>query len=137
MQVKTIVGGWSSEGPDLYFCIVDCTTNQYGNGQHYITAQEAAKEYGFDEPMVAFDEHDPPKAMFDLFGKALQLLNVMKKDIKMREFQFKVWNYDEWLVRIVQAKSKKKAIEIFSKKYPWLSKANILSGVSKSNEKTS
>lgn len=67
MIVRMVVAAHGFDGPDLYFCKVECSQEQYDDGEHYDIAKSAAKENGYDEPMVAFDENDPPKAMFDLF----------------------------------------------------------------------
>lgn len=67
MKIKTVVAGNGFDGPDFYFCIVDCNQQQYDNGDHYDVVKKAAENYGFEEPMVVFDENDNPKGLFDLF----------------------------------------------------------------------
>lgn len=68
MFVKCVVAGHGAEGPDLFFVIVDCSEVQYEDGYHYLRAEEWAKDdLDVDGPCVVFDEHDPPKPLFDLF----------------------------------------------------------------------
>ena len=68
MIVKVVVAGNGFDGPDFYFCKVECNQEQYDNGEHYDAAKSAAANNGYDSPMVAFDENDPPKLLFDLFN---------------------------------------------------------------------
>lgn len=68
MLVKMVVAAQGYDGPDLYFCKVQCSQEQYDNGYHYECAEEYAEKHGYSAPMVAFDENDPPKAMFSLFN---------------------------------------------------------------------
>ncbi len=68
MIVKMVVAAQGQDGPDLYFCKVDCTEQQYADGDHYDRAKEAAEENGYEGSMIAFDEHDPPKPLFGLFN---------------------------------------------------------------------
>lgn len=67
MIVKVVVAAEGFNGPDLYFCKVECTEEQYDNGDHYDVAKSAANENGYEGSMVAFDENDDPKALFGLF----------------------------------------------------------------------
>lgn len=68
MILRCIVACQGGEGPDLYFVKVDCSQEQYDNGEHYDRAIEAAKEADYDEQMVAFDEKDQAgDAMLHLF----------------------------------------------------------------------
>mgnify|MGYP006296098541 CR=1 FL=1 len=67
MIVRMVVAGNGCDGPDLYFCKVECDQEQYDEGEHYDRAKEAAQEYGLEAPLVAFDENDPPKPLFGLF----------------------------------------------------------------------
>jgi len=67
MTIKMVIAASGFDGPDLYFCKVECNEEQYENGDHYDCAKEAAAESGYEEPMVAFDENDSPKPLFNLF----------------------------------------------------------------------
>lgn len=68
MTVKCVIACHNASGePDLFFCKVTCTKQEYGNGDHYERAENYAKDQGYSGPMVVFDEHDGPKALFDLF----------------------------------------------------------------------
>lgn len=58
MIVKCIVAGHGGDGPDLFFVKVDCTKEQYADGDHYGIAQNAAEENGYEGPFVVFDEDD-------------------------------------------------------------------------------
>jgi hypothetical protein len=68
METKVVVASFNASGePDFYFCKIECTEQQYNNGEHYERAEKAASENGYEGPMVAFDQKDPPKPLFDLF----------------------------------------------------------------------
>lgn len=41
--IKMIVAAQGQEGPDLYFCKVECSYAQYDNGDYYDRAKEIAK----------------------------------------------------------------------------------------------
>lgn len=68
VKMVVVVAAQGCDGPDFYFCKVDCSQDQYDCGYHYEVAKKAAKDYGYELPMVAFDELDPPKALFSLFN---------------------------------------------------------------------
>ena len=40
-------------------CQIECSKEQYDNGDHYDFAKTLAQEYGYEGDMVVFDEHDP------------------------------------------------------------------------------
>lgn len=68
MTIKCVIACHNAAGsPDLFFCKVNCAEKDYGNGEHYDRAQNEARNQGYEGPMVAFDENDGPKALFDLF----------------------------------------------------------------------
>lgn len=67
MIIRVVVVGNSYNGPDLYFCKIQCTEDEYENGLHYDGAILAALENGYEGPMVAIDEYDDPKPLFGLF----------------------------------------------------------------------
>jgi hypothetical protein len=55
---KVMVACTNSNGePDFFFCKIRCTPEQYNNGQHYVCAEQAAIDEGY-EPRMAFDEND-------------------------------------------------------------------------------
>ena len=66
MIIKMVVAGQGFDGPDLYFCKLDMSEKDIHNGNHYDFAKLHAKKHGFDGEMVAFDENDNPKPLFDL-----------------------------------------------------------------------
>lgn len=68
MIIRCIVAAINSNGePDLYFCKVGGTQEQYHEGLHYDTAMEAARNEGY-EPKLVYDEYDNAgKAMLVLF----------------------------------------------------------------------
>jgi hypothetical protein len=59
MIVRCIVACHGFDGPDLFFCKVECTKEDYNNGDHYIVARDKAEEEGCDGPFVVMDENDP------------------------------------------------------------------------------
>jgi len=67
MIINMVVAANGFDGPDLYFCKIECSQEQYDNGDHYERAKEAASDNGYEGPMVAFDQNDSPKALFNLF----------------------------------------------------------------------
>ena len=68
MIVKCVVACHNASGePDLYMVKGECSEEQYGNGEHYELAEDAAGGKGYSGPMVVFDENDGPKCLFDLF----------------------------------------------------------------------
>jgi hypothetical protein len=67
--IKCIVAADNPNGePDLYFCRVRCTEQQFETGDHYDRAKRAAQDDGYDSTAVVFDEFDDAgNAMLDLF----------------------------------------------------------------------
>jgi hypothetical protein len=68
MTINMVVAANGFDGPDFYFCKVECSQAQYNDGEHYDAAKRAARGNGYDDPMVAFDENDPPKPLFKMFN---------------------------------------------------------------------
>ena len=68
MIIKMVVAGQGYDGPDLYFCKLDVPEDAFDEGHHYDLAIAHAKDYGFEGQMIAFDEYDNPRRMFDLFN---------------------------------------------------------------------
>ena len=65
---RMVVAGTNANGePDLFFCRVICRQEQYDTGDHYDAAADTALLNGYGSPFVIFDEHDPPKSLFNLF----------------------------------------------------------------------
>jgi hypothetical protein len=68
MFIKMIVAAQGYDGPDLFFCKVNCSKEDYENGLHYEEAEKAAAKAGYEKPMVAMDENDPAgQAILDKF----------------------------------------------------------------------
>jgi hypothetical protein len=68
MVVKCVVACRNAEGAsDFYFCKVECSQDQYDNGEHYEIAEYQARSEGYEGPMVAFDENDGPNFLFEHF----------------------------------------------------------------------
>lgn len=68
LELKMVVAATNANGePDLFFCKVICSEEQYQEGRHYDAAKRKAEQEGYEGQMVAFDERDPPKRLFDLF----------------------------------------------------------------------
>lgn len=67
--VRVIVAALNASGePDLFFCKVRCTGEQYNNAEHYVLAERKAIDEGY-EPRLAFDENDcAGKAILDKFN---------------------------------------------------------------------
>lgn len=66
---NVVVAATNASGEsDFFFCKVNCTEADYGVGRHYEIAKDAAKDNGYEGPMVAFDELDSPaKELFKMF----------------------------------------------------------------------
>jgi hypothetical protein len=65
--VKCAVFGLNSNGePDIFFCKIKCTEEQYNKGEHYDKAKEVAEENCYD-PILACDENDPAGKVVELF----------------------------------------------------------------------
>jgi hypothetical protein len=68
MEIKCVVACRNASGEsDFFFCKVECSQNQYDVGDHYDIAEDAARDEGYDGPMVVFDENDGPDFLFDHF----------------------------------------------------------------------
>jgi hypothetical protein len=66
-KVKVAVGCTGHNGPDLFFVVVDCTQEQYDNGEHYEAAQGIVMENNYvGGPYWCVDENDPAKAVLTL-----------------------------------------------------------------------
>lgn len=64
--IKCAVFGLNSNGePDIYYCKVKCTDDQYDCGNHYVAAEDAARSSGY-EPALVCDENDPAGAVMQL-----------------------------------------------------------------------
>jgi hypothetical protein len=58
-DVRCVVACRNANGePDLFFCKIHCTTEQYIRGNHYTRAKLVAEEEGY-EPKLVWDEFDP------------------------------------------------------------------------------
>jgi hypothetical protein len=70
MIVKCVVAGYTLDGrPDFYFCNVECTKEEYEEGEHYETAKAEAEANSFDrDNTVVFDEFDGPDWLFKYFA---------------------------------------------------------------------
>ena len=68
MILRCVVAAINAAGePDLFFVKVECTDEQYNDGEHYVAAKRAAEDDGY-EPVLAYDEDDPAgSAMMSLF----------------------------------------------------------------------
>lgn len=68
MIVKCVTAGTSANSePDLHFCKVDCSEDEFAEGDHYMVAREQAGKDGYEGEMVTFDEHDGPDFLFEHF----------------------------------------------------------------------
>ena len=68
MNIKCVVACRDSNGaPDLYALRIECTNEQYDNGDHYERAKEAVAENGYEASDIVFDENDSAfKSMFQV-----------------------------------------------------------------------
>jgi hypothetical protein len=65
-KVKCAVFSHNSNGePDIFFCRINCSSEEYDHGKHYHKANELAQENGYD-PFLACDENDPAGAVMRL-----------------------------------------------------------------------
>lgn len=65
--IKCAVFGLNADGePDIYYCKIKCTEDQYNCGDHYDAAKDAAEDAGYDA-LLAADENDPAGAVMQLF----------------------------------------------------------------------
>ena len=61
MNIKCVVACHDGDGPNFYFVKVDCTKEQYDNGEHYEAAEGIIREnYDVDGPFWVCDENDYP-----------------------------------------------------------------------------
>lgn len=59
MKIQVGVMSEDANGaPDVTFHTIECSQEQYDNGDHYDMAKDLAEEDGY-EPKIAFDENDP------------------------------------------------------------------------------
>lgn len=60
MSIRCAVAVTNANGePDLFFCRVECTKEQYDDGLHYRAAERAAVEDGYVVRGWTCDERDP------------------------------------------------------------------------------
>lgn len=62
--IKCVVACHGGDGPTFCYVVVNCTQEQYDDGQHYEVAKDHARDMNFDGPMVVYDEHDGPDWLF-------------------------------------------------------------------------
>jgi hypothetical protein len=68
MKIRCVVSCRRFDGvPDFYFCIVECTPTQFYAGDHYDAAQAKAREEGYEDCQVVYDQNDGPNWLFDHF----------------------------------------------------------------------
>ena len=66
--VMCVVACHNAQGePDLAFVKVRCTQSQYDEGDHYIAAEQWARDDNYEPPFVVFDEADAPAALLTMF----------------------------------------------------------------------
>jgi hypothetical protein len=68
LNIKCIAAVVNANGEsDFYFAIIQCSQEQYDNGQHYSAMCDAAEKEGY-EFYLAYDENEPAgKALLPLF----------------------------------------------------------------------
>lgn len=67
--VKCMVSCRNADGePDFHFVKVNCTKEQYNNGDHYTAAKYSAIKEGYEDIGLVYDENDSAgKALTQLF----------------------------------------------------------------------
>lgn len=61
LTIRVAVACGGSNGPDLFFCRVRCTQQQYDDGLHYSAAMAKASGEGYEGPMVRSTRTTPRK----------------------------------------------------------------------------
>lgn len=57
-RIKMAICCHNANGPTVCYCIINCTSEQYDNGDCYDAAIDFAQSQGYDGPMIAADEND-------------------------------------------------------------------------------
>jgi hypothetical protein len=57
----------SNGEPDIFFCKINCSQEQYNKVEHYKSAMQLAQENGY-EAFLACDQNDPAGACLKLFN---------------------------------------------------------------------
>ena len=91
MIINCIVACRNSNGePDLFFVKVDCTSDQYNNGEHYDAAKKQAELEGYEAPFVAFDDCDSAgRAMLPLcaYWDTTEIVDLVQSAIKENKIE--------------------------------------------------
>jgi hypothetical protein len=66
MKVKCLVAGTNASGsPDFFPVVIECTIDEYNNGDHYETAKALAESEGYT-PKLVIDERDDGFEIVDI-----------------------------------------------------------------------
>lgn len=57
----------SGGAPGFFPCLVECSQEQYDEGDHYEAAKDAAREAGYEMPLLVYDLNDGPAWLFRQF----------------------------------------------------------------------
>ncbi len=50
--------------PDVFLAVVNCSEEQYDNGDHYDTATRMARDEGYEAPFKCFDNSEHSEFLF-------------------------------------------------------------------------
>lgn len=68
MLVDCVIACHNAQGdPDLFFCRVECSEEQYARDDHISAAQSYAQQVGWSGPYVTFCPGDVPDWLFERF----------------------------------------------------------------------
>lgn len=72
-KIRCVVACRDAGGtPTFYPIEFVCSTEAYENGDHYLVAQEMAREDGYESVGIVYDENDGPAWLFrHMFGEAV------------------------------------------------------------------
>ena len=66
--VKCVVSCFDSNGVPTFFpCIIECTKEEYSEGEHYEMARNEAIDARYENPKIVYDENDGPEFLFNRF----------------------------------------------------------------------
>jgi hypothetical protein len=65
MQIKVVVSCRACDGtPDFFATTIECSQEDYDEGEHYELAADRACEAGYEEISICYDENDGPPWLF-------------------------------------------------------------------------
>ncbi len=65
MTIRCVVSCRDANGtPTFYPCSIECSQDEYDNGEHYCLARRAAEEARYEDARMVHDENDGPAWLF-------------------------------------------------------------------------